>query len=207
MPTRLGPDTSSSRGTSILRFSRSSSPSHGVSSRIVNWSSRSMVMSGIPCQARTRASVIRTVRGSAEASIGSSVQALTRHCPVGSAICPDQRWRSCPSLVKVRFSHEVIFTTISTSFEPSRSLLIVETMPSLSESVSANDASWKGSIFVVRPKFNSGVSRNVLTCAPSILRSVPTSNSNGSQERKPMAPDSSASRPRTTSMLPLPSRR
>ena len=100
-----------------------------------------------------------------------------------------------------------MLTTISTSFEPSRSVLMVETMPCLSVSVLAKLASWNGSIFVVRPKFNSGVSRKVLTCAPSIFSKVPTSYSNGSHDKKPIAPDSSARRPRTTSMLPLPSLR
>ena len=163
MPTLLGPLTRSFSPTSTLRFVRSRFPSQGVSSRIVICSTLSTVMSGIPCHARTRASVIRTVIGNFVSSIGKSTHALIRHCPVGSAIWPDQRYRSSPSLVNVRFAHSVMLTMISTSFEPSRSVLTVATSPSFRVSVSANEASWNGSIFVVLPKFSSGVSLKVLT--------------------------------------------
>ena len=163
IPTLLGPLTRSCSPTSTFRFVRSRFPSQGVSSSIVICSALSTVISGIPCQARTRASVIRTVIGNFVSSIGKSTQALIRHWPVGSAIWPDQRYRSSPSLVNVRFAHSVMLTIISTSLEPSRSVLTVAMSPSFRASVSAKEASWNGSIFVVLPKLSSGVSRKVLT--------------------------------------------
>ena len=66
-------------------------------------------------------------------------------------------------------------------------------------SILANAVSWKTSILVLSPMLISGVSRNFLTDAPSILSRVPGSCSRGTHDRKLMLPLESASLPRTTS--------
>ena len=121
----------------------------------------STVISGIPCHALTLTPFSFTVRGKLSTSIGKSSHALIRHLPVGSAICPDQRYLSVPSLVNVLFDHSIICTTVSTSLAPSLNSETVKTVCLDNVSMPGKFLSWNNSTFVVLPKFNSGVSLKV----------------------------------------------